>query len=147
MIFHKMLTILRFSDIFCLFVAKLEASQMEMINPKYLAAWREHFTKQDAESRALAGRARKDLTKAVEILKKYGAKRIFIFGSLCQTGRFYPGSDIDLAVEGIPSELFIRTAADLMMSMDWPIDLKPLEELDDLLRDIIIKKGELIYAA
>ena len=58
-----------------------------------------------------------------------------------------PGSDIDLAVEGIPSNLFIRAAADLMMSMDWPIDLKPLEELEDLLRDIIIKKGELIYAA
>ncbi len=120
---------------------------MEMINPKYLAVWREHFTKQDSESRALATRARKDLTEAVEILKKYGAKRVFIFGSLCRTGRFYPGSDIDLAVEGIPSQLFIRAAADLMMSMDWPIDLKPLEELDDLLRDMIIKKGEQIYAA
>ncbi len=120
---------------------------MEMINPKYLTAWREHFTKQDSESRALAARARKDLTKAVDILKKYGAKRVFIFGSLCRTGRFYSGSDIDIAVEGIPSQFFIRSAADLMMAMDWLIDLKPLEDLDDSFRDMIIKKGEQIYAA
>jgi hypothetical protein len=50
-------------------------------------------------------------------------------------------------VEGIPSQLFIRAAADLMMSMDWLIDLKPLEELDDSFRDMIFKKGEQIYAA
>ena len=118
---------------------------MEKIDPKYLTAWRNHFAKQDAESLALAARAREDLPKAVEILKKYGAKRIVIFGSLCRTGQFHPGSDIDLAVEGIPSRYFIRAAADLMMSMDWPIDLKPLEELGDLFRDMIIKKGELIY--
>jgi len=120
---------------------------MEMIDSKYLAAWREHFTKKESEARALATLARKDLTDAVEILKKYSAKRIFLFGSLCQTGRFYPGSDIDLAVEGIPSQLFIRAAADLMMSMDWLIDLKPLEDLDDSFRDMIFKKGEQIYAA
>jgi len=119
---------------------------MEMINSKYLNAWRKRFAKYDFESRELAARAREELTDAVEILRKYGAKRIFIFGSLCRSGRFHSGSDIDLAVEGIPSHYFIRAAADLMMSMDWPIDLKPLEELDDLFRDTIVKKGELIYA-
>jgi predicted nucleotidyltransferase len=119
---------------------------MEKIDPKYIASWREHFTKQETESRALAARARRDLTKAVEILKAYGAKRIFIFGSLCRPGRFHPGSDIDLVVEGIPAQFFMRAAADLMMSIDWPIDLKPLEGLDDLIRDTIFKKGEQIYA-
>jgi predicted nucleotidyltransferase len=119
---------------------------MKKVDPKYLTAWRNRFAKQDSESRALESRARADLTEAVEILRKYGAKRILIFGSLCRTGRFHPGSDIDIAVEGIPSQRFIRAAADLMMSMDWPIDLKPLEELDDVFRDTIIQKGELIYA-
>jgi predicted nucleotidyltransferase len=120
---------------------------MEMIYSKYLVAWQKYFSKQESESHALAARARKDLAKAVEILKKYGAKRVFIFGSLCRTGRFYPDSDIDLAVEGIPAKLFNRAAADLMMSMNWPIDLKPIEELDELIHGMIIKKGELIYAA
>jgi predicted nucleotidyltransferase len=71
---------------------------------------------------------------------------IFIFGSLCRAGRFHSGSDIDLAVEGIPPQRIIRAVADLMMFTDFPIDLKPLEELDDLFCDMIKKKGELIYA-
>jgi hypothetical protein len=41
----------------------------------------------------------------------------------------------------------MRAAADLMMSMDWLIDLKPLEEVDDSFRSMIIRKGEQIYAA
>ena len=119
---------------------------METVGPKYLTAWQNRFAMRDSESRELATRARADLVEAAEILKKYGAKRILIFGSLCRTGQFHSGSDIDLAVEGIPPQHFIRAAADLMMSMDLPIDLKPLEELDDLFRDMINKKGELIYA-
>jgi hypothetical protein len=49
---------------------------MEMIYSKYFTAWQKYFLKQESESHALAARARKDLTKAVEILKKYGAKRV-----------------------------------------------------------------------
>ena len=119
---------------------------MQKISPKYLTAWRDRFARRASVSRKLAARARKDLTGATEILKKYGAKRIFVFGSLCRTDRFHPGSDIDIAVEGIPPEQFIRAAADLMMAVDFPIDLKPLEELDDVFRDLIEKNGELIYA-
>ena len=41
---------------------------MDLNDSKYIAAWRKHFTEQDAESRALATRARKDLAQAVKIL-------------------------------------------------------------------------------
>ena len=119
---------------------------MEKVDPKYLIAWRNRFAERDSESRELAARARTDLAAAAEILKKYGAKKILIFGSLCRTDRFHSGSDIDIAVEGIPPQHFIRAAADLMMATDFPIDLKPLEEVDDLFRDLINKNGELIYA-
>jgi predicted nucleotidyltransferase len=119
---------------------------MEKVDPKYLIAWRDRFARCDSESHDLAARARKDLARATEILKKFGAKRIFVFGSLCRIDRFHPGSDIDIAVEGIPPKQFLRAAADLMMAADFPIDLKPLEELDEVFRDMITKKGELIYA-
>lgn len=119
---------------------------MKKVDPKYLIAWRSRFARRDSESRELAARARKELPVATEILKKYGAERIFVFGSLCRADRFHSGSDIDIAVEGIPPEQFIRAAADLMMAADFPIDLKPLEELDDVFRDLIKKNGELIYA-
>jgi hypothetical protein len=32
------------------------------------------------------------------------------------------------------------------MAMNWPTDLKPPEGLNDLFRDTVINKGELIYA-
>jgi len=101
-----------------------------MIESKYIEGWRRRFAEQETESRALAAPARHVLSEAVTILKKHGAKRIILFGSLCREGRFHRGSDIDLAVEGIPPQKFIRAGADLMMALDWPIDLKPLEEVD-----------------
>jgi len=116
------------------------------IDPKYITAWRERFAKQEAKSRKLAQQARADLAPAVEILKKYGAKKIFIYGSLLRPERFHRRSDIDLAVEGIPSQDFIRASADLMMTMDWQVDLKPIEDVDEIFRETILKKGELIYA-
>ncbi|MDZ7314003.1 MAG: nucleotidyltransferase domain-containing protein [candidate division KSB1 bacterium] len=116
-----------------------------MMKPEILETWRRRFAAQEAESRALAAEARLALADAVEILKKHGAKRIILFGSLCRTERFHRGSDIDLAVEGIPPQKFIRAGADLMMALDWPIDLKPLEEVDKFFREMILTKGEVIY--
>ena len=86
------------------------------------------------------------MNKAVPILKRYGAKRILLFGSLCRSGRFHSDSDIDLVVEGIPVKDVTRAAADLMMAMDWPTDLKPLEEVSDFFRSRIVEEGEVLYA-
>ena len=84
---------------------------MAKIDPKYISAWRRRFDAFEAESQEIAARARADLNKAVPILRSYGAKRILLFGSLCCSGRFHPGSDIDLAVEGIPVKDVTRAAA------------------------------------
>jgi predicted nucleotidyltransferase len=117
-----------------------------MLKPEYLEGWRRRFAAQEAESRALAEQARSALPRATDILKKYGAKRVILFGSLCRAGRFHRRSDIDLAVEGIPAQDFFRAGADLMMALDWPVDLKPLEEIDEFFRELILQKGEVIYA-
>lgn len=120
--------------------------EIEMVESKYIEGWRRRFAEQEAESRALAAQARGILPEAVAILKKHGAKRVILFGSLCREGRFHRGSDIDLAVEGLPPQKFFRAGADLMMALDWPVDLKPLEEIDDFFREMIIKQGEVIHA-
>jgi predicted nucleotidyltransferase len=117
-----------------------------MTKPEFIESWRRRFAAQEAESHALAAQARLVLNEAVVILKKHGAKRIILFGSLHQGDRFHRGSDIDLAVEGIPAQKFSRASADLMMALDWAIDLKPLEEVDDFFRKMILQKGEVIYA-
>ena len=46
------------------------------IDPKYIKGWRQRFAEEEAKSRQFAQQARSDLTKAVVILKKYGAKKI-----------------------------------------------------------------------
>jgi len=120
--------------------------RMQSIDPKLISSWQQRFAQREAESLALAERARADLPEAVQILKKYGAKRIVLFGSLCNPDRFHPGSDIDLAVEGIPSRDFNRAAADVLMALEYPVDLKPMEKLAPLLRSMIREKGETIYA-
>lgn len=117
-----------------------------MDNQRYIEGWRQRLAAQEAEGRDLARQARLALPAAVAILKKHGVKRIILFGSLSREGRFHRGSDIDLAVEGIPMKKFFRASADLMMGLDWPIDLKPLEEVDDFFREKILADGEEIYA-
>jgi len=121
-------------------------TEIKMVESKYIEGWRRRFAEQEAESRALASQARGALPEAVAILKKHGARRVILFGSLCREGRFHRGSDIDLAVEGLPPQKFFRAGADLMMALDWPVDLKPLEEVDDFFREMIFKQGEVIYA-
>ncbi len=111
----------------------------------YIENWRQRFATEEAASRRQAAEARSALAGAVAILKKYGVTRVILFGSLCRDGSFHRDSDIDLAVEGIPLQKFFRAGADLMMALDWPVDLKPLEEVDDFFRETIIANGEVIY--
>jgi len=117
-----------------------------MDHQSYIESWRQRFAAEEVASRTLAAEARNALSDAIAILKKYGVTRVILFGSLCRDGRFHRSSDIDLAVEGIPPQKFFRAGADLMMALDWPVDLKPLEEVDEFFRESILANGEVIYA-
>ena len=51
---------------------------------------------------------------AAKVLKRdFGATRVWLFGSLADSGVFHDRSDIDLAVEGIPTNDFWRAWAAL----------------------------------
>ena len=45
--------------------------------------------------------------KAASALKAAGAKEVYVFGSASK-GRMRPNSDIDIAVSGLPPEVFFR---------------------------------------
>ncbi len=47
---------------------------------------------------------------AVEALKAYGAREVYVFGSAV-TGRFHDDSDVDFAASGIPDAVFFRAMA------------------------------------
>ena len=110
----------------------------------HLKEWKRRFSEKEEEARAHAGAARRSLEEAVAILRKHGAKRIVLFGSLCSDS-FHSRSDIDLAVDGIPKGLWSRAVADLLMALNHPVDLKPLDEVESDFRERILKKGIILY--
>jgi len=86
-----------------------------------------------------------DLDRAIEILKEEGCEEIYLYGSIAED-RFDEGSDIDLAVKGIPSGEFFRVLGRLMLELDHPVDLVDLDKDEDFSR-FLKEEGELIRAS
>ncbi len=84
---------------------------------------------------------RRDIKKAIEILKDLGCEEVYIFGSLVD-GPVTSNSDIDLAVKGIPPGFYIKVLAKLIMQLDHPVDLISLEE-DNRFGNMLEREGYL----
>jgi predicted nucleotidyltransferase len=80
---------------------------------------------------------KKDIEIAVSVLKENGAKEVYLFGSLAD-GSASAGSDIDLAVTGIPAaaffEVYSRSSRALSHAMDL-VDLDHETEMACFLRE------------
>lgn len=84
--------------------------------------------------------------KSAKLLKeKFGAKKVILFGSLIRRGSFTRYSDIDLAVRGISSDLYL-TAMDTVMHMspEFKIDLVDLAFCSPALRVVVENDGKLL---
>lgn len=81
--------------------------------------------------------------KAREILcNKYRAKKVVVFGSLTDFQSFNRWADIDLAVWGIPSEIYFKAVAEIIsLTFDFKIDIVDLDDCNDSLKKTIEKKG------
>ena len=79
--------------------------------------------------------------KAVSALKAAGAKEVYVFGSASK-GKMRPNSDIDMAVSGLPPEVFFRAMAKASRALGRPIDLIDLDE-DNPFTRYLKKEGEL----
>ncbi len=66
------------------------------------------------------------LKLGADLLKKSGAREVYVFGSVA-TGRVTEDSDVDLAVSGLPPEIFFTTMARLVDLFDRPVDLIDLD--------------------
>lgn len=68
-------------------------------------------------------------------------RKVVVFGSLTQPGRFNRASDIDVAIESLPEGLSIYTLTALLEeAMHRPVDVVLLGETR--LRDKILAEGE-----
>jgi predicted nucleotidyltransferase len=85
---------------------------------------------------------RKDIRRAVEILKEVGCTDVFLFGSLA-AGKVRGKSDIDLAVRGCPPGEFFPLLGRLLLELDYPVDLVNLDRQDAFAR-YLEEHGELL---
>src|SRR3990172_11736690 len=93
-----------------------------------------------------AKRRRRAMTvarKAAELLRnEFGAKKVFIFGSLAKRGSFTLFSDIDLAVEGMPSRYYAAAETVYYLTPEFKIGLVELETCSPAMRENIERDGK-----
>lgn len=78
---------------------------------------------------------------AKELVERFGAKKVVLFGSLARGG-YSRWSDIDLAVWGIPPvEFFKAVSFATGFSETWKVDLADGEDFSAGLQDVILKEG------
>lgn len=82
---------------------------------------------------------------AVILRTRYGAKRVILFGSLAHEGWYSADSDVDLAVEGLPSDTYWRAwrVAEEIIG-DRSVDLVEVETVREPLRRVIEQTGVLL---
>lgn len=108
----------------------------------YLAYWRRRQAEQRDRNLRLAQQAREDAARIAAMLRcEFGVTRVLLFGSLV-TGRFLPDSDIDLAVADLPAAVFFLALAKASELSQFPVDLKPLEEMPPHFKARILASGE-----
>ena len=85
------------------------------------------------------------LAAAASMLLRMGATEVFVFGSATRDA-LRPGSDIDMAVRGLPPSVYfsaISKAADLL---GRPVDLVDLDDPTPIVR-YLLGRGELVRVA
>ena len=69
---------------------------------------------------------KRDIKKAIKIIKKNNSKEISIFGSLVN-GNYNESSDIDIAVRGLSQDKFYKVASILLFELGNEFDLIDLD--------------------
>jgi predicted nucleotidyltransferase len=86
---------------------------------------------------------RKAIERAAAVLKDFGAREVYIFGSAAG-GTMREGSDVDLAVVGLPSGVFFAALAEAAdaLGRERELDLIDLDD-DNLFNSYLKRKGRL----
>jgi len=86
----------------------------------------------------------KEIAQMLE--EKYKVKRVFLIGSLVK-GYVHERSDIDIVVEGLPPELYIKALVDASDTVGWNVEVNliPFEDAFESLKEKTLREGELIY--
>ena len=72
---------------------------------------------------------------AARLLRSLGAVQVFVFGTAA-TGNLRPGSDIDIAVSGLPPEVYFSAVSRTSDLVGRPVDLVDLDDDTPLVRHL-----------
>jgi len=112
---------------------------------KYKAAYEKRRTEEEKKLKANARRAGRAAEKVARMLAGvYGVEKVVLFGSVID-GRFGEASDIDLGVEGLEKEKYIKALVEAESMAGFPVDIKPLEDVRESFRERIRKTGKVLY--
>lgn len=84
------------------------------------------------------------LPSLVRALLARGARRVWLFGSLAW-GAVHEQSDIDVAVEGLSSNVLLAAQGELLLLSPCGVDLIRLEEAPGTLAERIREHGRLLH--
>lgn len=85
------------------------------------------------------------LSEAASLLLGLGATEVFVFGSVAKGG-LRPGSDIDLAVRGLPPSVYFSAISKAAELLGRPVDLVDLDDPTPIVR-YLLASGELVRVA
>lgn len=79
---------------------------------------------------------------AANVLKHAGAQEVFLFGSAADDAAMRQDSDVDLAVRGLPPQVFFKAMSEAQRALGHTLDLIDLDE-PSLFTEYLQKKGKL----
>lgn len=82
------------------------------------------------------------LHAAAVLLRGMGADEVFLFGSAARH-ELRPGSDVDIAVRGLPPARFFAAASKVTDALGRPVDLVDLDDPTPTVR-YLLSTGELV---
>ncbi len=109
----------------------------------YIRWLRETASRPAVKDERFSARAWEVAQTAARLLKeRYGVRRVRVFGSLVHSGRFHEGSDIDLAVEGLPPANYWEAVTSVLFLDDQvPVELVDQTECRPEIWEVVEREG------
>jgi len=115
---------------------------------RYESYLRQHQARRaaaEAEQLQLCRRARAAAEAAAERLAvQVGARKVVLFGSLAR-GAFRPGSDIDLAIEGLAEGRILEALAAASEACEFEVNVVPVERARPYIQQAIEAEGVVLW--
>ncbi len=114
----------------------------------YIEGWKRRYAERAQARLRRAAEARAAAERCARMLaEKYGARRVWLYGSTLTPEHFDERSDIDLAAEGLGSA-WLRAGIDCEpLAPGIEVSLLPIEMAHDLMRKTIFEEGVLLHDA